>query len=456
MPKSSSAYVGLPVAVAGSAGPSPCWCDRIVSVCLAGAVLVTPWFMGGRHPWGQFILTLLVLGAALAMCCAEWRRRAMAEWLITPGHLLLLAAVALIAVQLLPLPASLLNALSPHLSRILPLWWNEASQDSLGRWTQVSVVPARTQLALSLFLTYGILFCTAVHYLRSVDRVERVLRCLAVAVVLLSGAGLLQYAFVDQRFFWAYDNPLAGPSGAMHGPFVRRDDFAHMLALGMGPLVWLVLCAVQSRREACRATVGVVCESTASGWRLWTRLLALVVALLAGLLTLSPGGVAMMLLAAVVSAGLMYREQMLSRRFLAGLVAALVVIVAVMILRDEEAASGLRSAYKFARQPNRRRGRERPSVACRLAGHRRFLGAGIGRRQPYARLSALRGRALSDRLPSRQQWVYAGGRRSRTAGAGFAAGWHRLVSDALLGGIAGRRFSAHVCLRGGRVRQFVG
>ncbi len=297
------------------------WLDHIIAASLAGVLLVAPWFMGGRHPLGQLVLVLLAVSGTLAWGASAWRRSEPLNWKLTPAHGLLLAAVALVGLQLLPLPEPLLHCLSPQLRRLLPLWSAQgAGPGSFGRWSRVSVVPAETGSVLVMLLTYGLLFCVAMQHLRTVDKIERLLRWLALSAVLLALVGLLQYLFGNGRFLWIYEHPYRTATGVALGPFSNANHFAHLLALGVGPLVWLLQRSIHAHREA-RRTAGQwpACETATSGWTLWWRVLALGLVLLAGLMTFSRSGVAMMFLAAAVSAGMMFHAGLLGRRVLRGL-----------------------------------------------------------------------------------------------------------------------------------------
>ncbi len=222
------------------------------------------------------------------------------------------------ALQLLPLPGVLLGWLSPRLHELLPLWSSDApTAAALGRWSTVSLVPAETRSSLVVMLTYGLLFCVAVQYLRTVERVERLLRWVAWSAVVLAIVGLLQYFLGNGRYLWIYEHPYRTTHGVVLGPFANPNHFAHFLALGVGPLVWLLQRSIQAHREARRlAGKWLACESAAASWALWWHVFALGIVLLAGLLTYSRSGVAMMFLAAAVSAGLMYHAGLLGRRML--------------------------------------------------------------------------------------------------------------------------------------------
>lgn len=285
---------------------------RVVDAGFLAVICAAPWFLGGRHPLGEFVLVALATLVGVAWLARQavsprarpWRRTA-ADWLLLGGLVILL-------LQLVPLPAPLLEAISPRLAAILPLW--NAASDSparLGQWVQVSVAPAQTQAALALYLSYACLFLVAVQRIECVADVERLLRAMALSAVLLSAVGILQYLAGNGKFLWIYQHAYRRVDDAVKGPLVNKNHFAHLLALQLGPLLWLLLRAQRSLRErdaGSRAT-----------WLYGLSLLALAVVLFAGLMTLSRGGVAMMAVAAAVSLGVLYRGGQIGGRFVLGL-----------------------------------------------------------------------------------------------------------------------------------------
>ncbi len=83
----------------------------------------------------------------------------------------------------------------------------------MGHWPLVTVAPNETRAALVMLLAYGLLFCVAMQHLRTVDRVEQLLRCLALSTVLLAVVGLAQYLFGNGRFLWIYEHPFRTATG---------------------------------------------------------------------------------------------------------------------------------------------------------------------------------------------------------------------------------------------------
>jgi O-antigen ligase len=323
---------------------------RIVDGGLAGCIFVVPLLMGGRHALGQFVLVALATTVAVAWTVRQCRR-AEATWRLTTAVLIPAAAVVLVIGQLVPLSRAWLGRLASHTVAILPLWSPEADPATrLGLWRQISLTPAVTQDALVLLLAYTVVFLVTLQRIRAVEDVRRLLRWCALSAVLMAGFGLVQYLFGNGKFFWCYQHPYSSASDVCKGSFANRNHFAHFLALGIGPLIWWIHDAFRRRRARSADRFGPSTKPPLDNpllnnplfdgeLKIALLVLALAVVLFAGLLSLSRGGVVVMVLAGTISAVVCCRAASLRGRFIAGLAAAGVLIIASLAVFGHERVS---------------------------------------------------------------------------------------------------------------------
>ncbi len=210
---------------------------QLVDLSLAGVVFAVPLFMGGRHPLGRMIYFSLVSLAATAWCARQTTSkdarysRSGAEWLLVAGAILIL-------MQLVPLPHAWIQAISPQISDLLPLW-NDANSDvQLGTWRQISLTPHVTRGALVMYLAHAMLFLVVVQRVQSLRDIERILRWLAIAAAAAAVLGLAQYLFGNGKFLWVYQDPFRDTFKEAKASFSNPNHFAHFLALGTAPLIW--------------------------------------------------------------------------------------------------------------------------------------------------------------------------------------------------------------------------
>lgn len=249
-------------------------------------LVTTTLLLGGRHPVGRLGCVLAVVAVTLVVGLVSRGNR----WRFCGAEWLFLLATQLVTLQLLPLPAGLLARFRPEFERLLPSLPTHA--DGLLTWQMISVAPQHTREALAMWLAYGALFFAVHHWLVYSRATGQLLRIIGWSTVGLAALGLAQYFFDNGRFLWLYDNPSRPSGGAVMGPFQNRNHFAHMMALGIGPLIYLALGNAPLSQK----------------WERWTASAGLALVGLASLLSYSRGGIAVVVLSAVLTALLMPRR----------------------------------------------------------------------------------------------------------------------------------------------------
>ena len=318
-----------------SSGPaaSADWLLRVVDGGLAGVLLVAPWFMGGRHPLGQFVLVCFAMIVGVAWPLHQLLRRGGSGWRASGAEFILMAAVGLVVLQLAPLPSELLHWLSPHIGEILPLWSGDGSSGALGEWRTLTMTPEWTRGALVMLLAYGMIFLVTVQRIADLSDVERLLRWFSIAAVLMAVVGLLQYLGSNGKFLWIYQHTARTTDDAVKGPFINKNHFAHLLALSLGPLLWSVQKALQTAVHTKKDGFGNNDRlSKLSFWGSHGQLIVLALVLFAGLMTFSRGGIAVMGVAAVVCTALLYRASLLGKRFILALSATICMTVLALTI----------------------------------------------------------------------------------------------------------------------------
>lgn len=252
---------------------------------IGSALIAVTLLLGGRHPVGRLGSVLAAVAVTVVVAFASRGNR----WRYCGAEWLFLAATQLVMLQLLPLPGDLLAWLRPEFEGLLPSL--ERNPSGLPAWQTISVAPQQTREALAMWLVYGALFFAVHHWLVYSRAAGQLLRIIGWSTVGLALLGLAQYFFDNGRFLWIYDNPTRPSGGAVMGPFQNRNHFAHMMALGVGPLIYLALGNAPLARK----------------WEQWLSTAGLALVGLASLLTYSRGGIAVVVLSAGMTALLMPR-----------------------------------------------------------------------------------------------------------------------------------------------------
>ncbi|MCG8448234.1 MAG: O-antigen ligase family protein [Pirellulales bacterium] len=290
------------------------FCLQIVDFCLLGILFLAPLFFGGRHPLGRFVFICLAAIAGVAWLVRQTLLGRTSKQPPGWAYVLGFAAILLVTLQLLPLPTPWLQQLAPRNMELLGLG-DDAS--GLGSWKTLSLTPNATKIALATLIAYVLLFITASGRIQELADVERWVRKIALAAILMAGFGILQYLTSNKLFFWFYEYPYTDTAQAAKGSFTCRNHFAHFLVLGFGPLLaWIVFQLGEGRHETARRQSASKFATAAKPIVLYASLVVLVLAVL---LSLSRGGAMVLAVASIVTLAVYYRRGFLSGASLYGL-----------------------------------------------------------------------------------------------------------------------------------------
>ncbi|OFW03184.1 MAG: hypothetical protein A3I61_01415 [Acidobacteria bacterium RIFCSPLOWO2_02_FULL_68_18] len=199
----------------------------VVTLIVAGTLA-----FGAVYPWAY-----LPLFAAAALIGAAGLRRG-----LRPTHLRFVglaasAVCAAIAVQLLPLPPSVHETLTPRADAVL------AGRDLAfgadpARWRPLSIDPAATQVALLAAATLG-LYLVGLPALLGRDCLRSVPARLAVFAIPLALFGIYTREY-NNGLLYGFWQPQDGGGSNQAGPFVNRNHFAGWMLMTSCVLIgWL-------------------------------------------------------------------------------------------------------------------------------------------------------------------------------------------------------------------------
>ncbi len=285
--------------------------DASLLVLIVGTSLL----FGGREEPGRFFF--LIAGYALLWWACAWQAFSIRPaWFLTGAEMLIVAALALLVLQLVPLPVDCLHWLSPTVRQSLPLWYDALPASWWAPWRTVSLLPHQTCEALLVFGAYAGLFLAVCRRLEDHRDVAQVLRLVAWATLIVAAVAWAQFLTGTEQFLWWYRHPHRSAQGVMTGAFTNRNHFAHFLLLGAAPLTYWVIQATKPHR----------------GWKTFLGWVALGGVLLALLLTLSRGAWLAGLAGSAVALGISWRQHRGNRRlWISGAITLVVLLAALAI-----------------------------------------------------------------------------------------------------------------------------
>jgi O-antigen ligase len=173
-----------------------------------------------------------------------------------PIDLALLACLAIVALQLVPLPPDLRLMLSPSTAGIDRALLLTPESGSAGA-RPLSIDPASTLWALVVGGAMALVFWCARTAFERHGGLRTMARGLAGIGLTLAVVMLVQKALAPRLIYGLIAPTSRTTSPAPHGPFVNRNDFAMWVAMALPVVVGYILARVESRRRSGAATVNL-------------------------------------------------------------------------------------------------------------------------------------------------------------------------------------------------------
>jgi len=211
--------------------------DALIEWLLLGLLAFMPLAFGAVAAWSEQVVIAVSGALALvftAKLVCQKRARIVWTWAYLPAALFILLAV----LQLWPLPAGVVEAVSPETAAVKTELLGDLPNagDLPGRMT-LSFYPQATVHGLRLIIAVTMVFVIVVNVYRRPQQITRLLAGIALiggAVALLA---LAQVLFGNGKIYWfvpAYDK-------AYSGTFINHSHYGQFMNLAMGAALGLLL-----------------------------------------------------------------------------------------------------------------------------------------------------------------------------------------------------------------------
>lgn len=314
-------------------GPILSWADRAVEAGVLFLLVFTPLAFGTVQPWSEAVAGVVILVMALA-----WVAGMVANWEVRvelpPGWLPASLFLALVFLQLVPLPLGSVRLVSPVAG---------AARDAAAAYglpvglVPLSMDPHATLREGTKLLLAAVFFLAVYNTYRTRAQADRAVWTMVVVASAVALFGIAQRMAWNGRLYWI--GPVA-PHSEAFGPFVNRAHFAGLVVVvvPMALALWLSRARKPARRRPeRRPTWQDRLHRWSAGEAGAVRLVPLLILLMGGaaLVSRSRGGLVALLAALVAMVGLASRRRTGSRpaKRLA-LMAALVVLAGAWIGGD--------------------------------------------------------------------------------------------------------------------------
>ena len=286
--------------------PNSLW-DWFFLVMLGCLLAFMPFSLGAVESWSELVVVcaaVLLAGGLLLRGYFDATFRLATSWTYLP----LLAILALIVLQLAPLPSGLVSSISPQSDELRQELLGNLAPTADGQ-TTLSLYPYETSHDLRMAIVFALLFVTAANAFRSATQIKRALLVIFIVGCVEAGIGLLQILTLSNKIHWLYAEQAKVVTS---GSFVNYSHFCHFVNLALGAGVALLL--VRINEDSRHDQVDTSRPTDLRAERYLRPLAGIVLCALAVLTSMSRNGAISLLLAAGVIGVLLYRRGVLSAR----------------------------------------------------------------------------------------------------------------------------------------------
>jgi hypothetical protein len=212
--------------------------DRAIEWTLYALLAFMPLALGAVEAWSELVVSIGATALALLLAARLIvRRDARFVWSWTYVPMVLFGG--LLAIQLVPLPAGIVGAISPGTLKLkTELLADLPDAQSALRKLTLSFYPRATAHDLRLVLAASAIFVVVVNVFRRSGQIKRLLTGVAAIGAAIAAIALLQNVTGAKRIYWTIENPY-GTSTA--GTFVNYNNFSQFMNLSIGAALAVLL-----------------------------------------------------------------------------------------------------------------------------------------------------------------------------------------------------------------------
>lgn len=224
--------------------------DLLIEILLGALLAFLPAAFGAVDPWSEMVAMALGGGIAVLLAARAVASRVRWRWPLDVW-LPIAAFVALAALQLAPLPAGLVAAVSPGTAEVKRSLLEDLpdAPAALARMT-LSFYPLATRHDLRLVLLAATAFAAVVTVCHDPRRLRRLLVVITVIAAAFAALALAQDATGTTEIYWTFDSG----QPARNGTFGNHSHYAQHMNLSVGCALALLLAHLASPAAAAAAT----------------------------------------------------------------------------------------------------------------------------------------------------------------------------------------------------------
>jgi O-antigen ligase/tetratricopeptide (TPR) repeat protein len=259
-----------------------------------------PLAFGAVEAWSKEVVT--AFATAIVLCFLlklvfEQSARPVWSWTYVPVALFILV----VAFQLLPLPARLVEVISPNTASVKKeLLGDLPNSATLLNSMTLSFYPNGTRHDLRLALAVAAVFCVTANICRTPRQIKRVLAAIAIIGGSVAALALAQNLLGNGKIYWLVPTVR---NEAYSGTFINHSHYSQFMNLSIGAALALVIARLHEDFKGKRITPATAAEYLGSPRArvLWLLLTMIILGMTTVVVSLSRGGMISMLIAGAVT-----------------------------------------------------------------------------------------------------------------------------------------------------------
>ncbi len=270
--------------------------DTAVKWLLISLLSFMPFAFGVVHAWSEEVV--IIFSGAIVICfllktIIYKNQRIIWAWAYIP----LMAFLILVVIQLIPLPASLVSALSGNTAGLKKeLLGDLPDSDKFLSSMTFSFYPFATKHDLRLILALGGVFFVVLNEFRQPEKIQLLLKAIAIIGAIIAVIALGQNLFGNGKIYWFINNR---NSNSYSGPFVNHSHYGQFMNLSIGAALGLLFVKLHEIFHERKISLPVILDylSSYSSITIWLLIVMIGISMATVFISLSRGGIVSMLLA---------------------------------------------------------------------------------------------------------------------------------------------------------------
>jgi tetratricopeptide (TPR) repeat protein len=269
--------------------PAPSGFDAVIELMLMGLLAFMPLAFGVVHAWSEEIV-IAVTGAIVICFLFKYLVRRRQELVWTWAYVPVVLFIAVAVLQLIPLPAWLINIVSPNTIALrTELLGGLPGAETLLKSMPISLYSNGTKHDLRLVLAVAAVFVVVLNVFRRSGQIKRLLAAIALIGGLVAAVTLAQNLFGNGKIYWFISST---NTRGYSGPFVNHNNYGQFMNLSIGAALALFMVRLHEAfaGKKLTPTVAFECLGRGSAKSIWLLLAIMSIGAATVFISLTRGG----------------------------------------------------------------------------------------------------------------------------------------------------------------------